>query len=39
MYGPKQVAAMAAVKKVFDPKGILSPGNLFLPEENSAKGS
>ena len=32
MYGPEQVAAMAAVKKVFDPKGLLSPGNLFPPE-------
>ncbi len=33
MYGPEQVAAMAAVKKVFDPKGLLSPGNLFPPRQ------
>ena len=29
MYGEEQVAQMAAVKRVFDPKGVLSPGNLF----------
>ena len=32
MYGKEQVAQMAAVKKVFDPKGLLSPGNLFSPD-------
>ena len=32
MYGKEQVAQMAAVKKVFDPKFLLSPGNLFPPD-------
>ncbi|MBO7668442.1 MAG: FAD-binding oxidoreductase, partial [Firmicutes bacterium] len=35
MYGEEQVAQMAAVKQVFDPKGLLSPGNLFPPQSSS----
>ena len=29
MFGPEGIAAMRAVKKIFDPEGVLSPGNLF----------
>lgn len=32
MYGDDQVAQMAGVKRVFDPKGLLSPGNWFPRE-------
>ena len=35
MYGKEQVAQMAAVKRVFDPKGLLSPGNLFITEQTT----
>ena len=29
MFGPEGIAAMREVKKMFDPEGVLSPGNLF----------
>ncbi len=29
MYGPKEIAAMRAVKEVLDPKGMLGPGTIF----------
>ena len=35
MYGKEQVAQMAAVKRVFDPKGLLSQGNLFIMEQTT----
>ncbi len=30
MYGPEGIAAMRSVKKIFDPDGILNPGNMFI---------
>jgi D-lactate dehydrogenase (cytochrome) len=34
MLGPKAIGEIAAVKKVFDPKDILNPGNLaFLSDD------
>lgn len=31
MYGPQNIEKMRALKKIFDPNGILNPGNLFEP--------
>jgi len=30
MYGKKVIDQMKAVKKIFDPRGVLNPGNLFI---------
>ena len=31
MFGPDGIAAMRQVKAIFDPEGLLNPGNLFFP--------
>lgn len=33
MYGEDHIAEMAALKAVFDPKGLLGTGNLFIPRK------
>jgi FAD/FMN-containing dehydrogenase len=32
-YPPWLLAGMRALKQALDPQGILSPGNIFMPEE------
>ncbi len=32
-FGPEGIAAMRAVKRLFDPAGLLNPGNLFVKEQ------
>ena len=34
-YPPGVIAAMKAVKRSFDPKGILAPGNIFIADHHS----
>lgn len=33
MYGEEHIAEMAALKAIFDPKGLLGTGNLFIPQK------